>query len=237
MKQLIDHVFNELNAQLAIFPEFISFLCGRKNVLRIVLDTSETYLNLDLFEEFNFFVKQTDLFETLPKNYYSCLISKTDAKDLKNLKPITMLSISKSLDLLKGFEDAELNGNTTLAGKYLGYPNCCVDNLCNINEYGTDWALYYLSDFQNQKKASLYCNRFPVVNGGISVVGELFPCSLNCDAAIQYSHRMLEDLENYGFKKIKRSILYHCKEPVFGNKRDGRISSKQEGGFQKLVFT
>jgi hypothetical protein len=227
----------ELNAQLAIFPEFISFLSGHKKILRIVLDSSETKLNLCFFEEFNFFVKQTDLYETLPKNYYSCIVSRGEAKAFNNLKPITMLSISRSLDLLNEFEDAELSGDTTLAGKHLGYPKCCVDNLCNINEYGTNWALYYLSDFQNQKKASLYCNRFPVVNGGISVVGELFPCSLNCDAAIQYSFRMLEDLENYGFKKIKETILKHCKEPVFINKHDGRISGKEEAGFHKLVFT
>ena len=83
----------------------------------------------------------------------------------------------------------------------------------------------------------MYCNRFPIVWGGVSVVGELFPCSLNCNAAKTYGQNMLDDMDAFGFKKIKEAIVDHSKRSVFVNKEDGEISVTKEAGFEEIVFS
>jgi hypothetical protein len=147
-----------------------------------------------------------------------------------------MISIAKSLNHLKEFERAECNGDTEKAGKMLGYPKCCTENIENINQYKDRWALYYLQDFNLQLQANHNTNRFPISWGGISPIGELFPCSLVCKAAISYSLDMKSDLLTFGFDRIARESENHSKKNIFIHIESGEISLTSKVGYKEIKF-
>lgn len=237
MRELIHHFFGTLNVQLAVLPEFISFLCGRKKIVRIIVDQSDQVIDIPLLQKYGFYTRETSLYTTKSSNSYSCMVTSTEGFGINELTEICMYSISKSAVDLEDFENCELYGDSEKAGFYLGYPKCCVENLEKVNAIGAKWGIFYLEDFISQKKASLFCNRFPISWGGISIVGELFPCSINCKAARMYAEAMLTDVQNFGFEKIKDKILDHSQRPVFINKQNGEISVSQNAGFEQITFT
>ena len=104
MKSLIDHLFDYHKVQLAVFPEFISFLKGRKKIIRIVVDNSNNPFNHQLFNKFGFIVKETLLFSSLENNSFGNLVSSVDKINRKHYNEVKMFSISKSIKDLDYFE-------------------------------------------------------------------------------------------------------------------------------------
>ena len=147
MKSLIDHLFDYHKVQLAVFPEFISFLKGRKKIIRIVVDNSNNPFNHQLFNKFGFIVKETLLFSSLENNSFGNLVSSVDKINRKHYNEVKMFSISKSIKDLDDFEFAEVHGDILKAGKYLGYPKCCINNVEKINILNGKWATFYLNDY------------------------------------------------------------------------------------------
>lgn len=148
-----------------------------------------------------------------------------------------MYSISRSLKELDDFEYAEVYGDILKAGAFLGYPKCCINNIEKINSLNSKWATFYLNQFLEIKIANHFTNRFPITWGGISIIGELFPCSLRCPNAIEYSQNMLSDVKNLGFRKLSDIMIDHSHRPVYINKGNGEISLDPKRGFEIINFS
>lgn len=237
MKSLIDHLFDYHKVQLAVFPEFISFLKGRKKIIRIVVDNSNNPFNHQLFNKFGFIVKETLLFSSLENNSFGNLVSSVDKMNRKHYNEVKMFSISKSIKDLDDFEFAEVHGDILKAGKYLGYPKCCINNVEKINILNGKWATFYLNDYRNNVSANYFTNRFPITWGGISIIGELFPCSLICPSAIKYSKTMHSDVINFGFNEIAKVMVEHALKPIYINEEDGSISTIFKEGTDLIKFS
>lgn len=237
MDKLINHLFNYHKVQLAVFPEFIAFLKGRKKIIRIVIDDSNNLFDFKLFQTFGFIVKETILYCSHEQNSFGNLVAHINEIDRDKFNVVKMYSISKAKKDLDDFEYAELYGDILKAGKYLGYPDCCVNNVENINKLNSKWATFYLEDFQKNKIANHFTNRFPITWGGISVIGELFPCSLMCSHAIEYSKKMYSDVIEFGFNQISDAMIIHSLKPVFINKMNGAILTVENENYEIINFS
>jgi hypothetical protein len=145
LNNLINHLFTFHKVQLAVFPEFISFLKGRKKIIRIVIDNSNNPFDFELFKNFGFFVNESTLFSSLEKNSFGSLVSSIDEIERNQFTEVKMYSISRSLKELVDFEYAEVYGDILKAGAYLGYPKCCINNIEKINSLNSKWATFYLN--------------------------------------------------------------------------------------------
>jgi hypothetical protein len=236
--KLIDHLFSDHSVQLSILPEFISFLNGRKRIIRIVSDSTEKPFDISLFRKNGFHVSETNLYCTSERNSFGCLTTTPLASLPKTeYKLVRMISISRQKEVLQEFQIAETVGDVEKAGFMLGYPECCVRNVEAINILSHKWATYYLDNYESASLASPYANRFPIAWGGISVVGELFPCSLNCIHAINYARAMMEDLVGLGFQRIHEVILNHSMRPVHIHPRSGSISVTPVSDSRPIIFS
>lgn len=237
MKDLIDHLFIDHSVQLSVFPEFISFLAGSKRIIRIVINKSDKSFNAGLFLNNGFFASEVNLFSYDRGNAFGSLLSNVDGIEREHLTPVSMLSISYSRKELLEFEKAEVDGDTEKAGMLLGYPLCCVRKVEDINAYNDLWSVYYLNDYEQNKSADCHTNRFPIAWGGISPIGELFPCSLNCKAAIEYSRNMLHNVSKLGFKRIADTCYHHGRRSPYINKNNGNISLNPLPDYSPIIFS
>jgi len=236
LNNLINHLFNFHKVQLAVFPEFISFLKGRKKIIRIVLDNIDKPFDFELFRNSGFFVKEITLYSSLENNSFGSLVSSVVDFEKNHYIEVKMYSISRTLKELDEFEYAEVYGDILKAGAYLGYPNCCINNVEKINTLNGMWATFYLEQFLKNKIANHFTNRFPITWGGVSIIGELFPCSLVCPKAIGYSQNMFSDVIDFGFSKLSDIMKEHSLRPVYINKSNGEISLNSKRGFEKIKF-
>ncbi len=237
MKDLIDHLFSFHEVQLAVFPEFISFLKGRKKIIRIVIDNSNKPFNVTLFRKYGYFVKESLLYSSVQKNSFGSLVASIDEIVEDEFVEVRMFSISSSHKDLDDFEYAELYGDVEKAGIFLGYPTCCTKNILNINNLKELWATYYLKDYKKNKSASYFTNRFPITWGGFSIIGELFPCSLTCSKAIEYANHMYNDMVDFGFHQISEVMINHAKSSIYINAQNGAISNCEHKGYDSIVFS
>lgn len=149
---------------------------------------------------------------------------------------VYMLSMANDKNVLKEFINAEINGDTIKAGNFLGYPECCIKAFEHIGSLKSKWAIYYQDDYLKNKKASLYCNRFPIFFNSISPIGELFPCSLSCDNSKNYAKSMLSDMKALGFFKLVDKILEISNKDIYINKY-GNFSLKKHINFNQIKFS
>lgn len=223
--------------QLSVFPEFISFLRGNKSILRIVVDDNGKPFNIPLFLENGFYVSQKELFSSKQKNSFGSLVTNLEDGDLENYNKVIMFSISRLKSELEDFEKAELYGDVEMAGQYLGYPSCCIKNIEVINSLSDLWAIHYLDDYARFNNASLFTNRFPITWGGMSIVGELFPCSLSCINAINYGKALLKDVKKMGYTSISEVMISHAKTPIYINPADGGVSKIIQEQSKPIIFS
>ncbi len=237
MRDLIDHLFVEHSVQLSVFPEFVSFLAGSKRIIRIVVDKPNASFDFQLFSKYGLFVTQQELYTEDKGNSFGRLISKMNEINSGDFKEVSMLSFSSSHRELIEFEEAEVDGDTEKAGLMLGYPKCCVKNVETINSLNELWSLYYLDDYHHNKVASHFTNRFPITWGGMSPIGELFPCSLNCAAAIQYAKTMKKDLHSFGFDRIIANIYEAAMRPIYIHESNGLVSTLSKLYYSPIIFS
>jgi len=237
LNDLIHHLFTFHKVQLSVFPEFISFLRGRKRILRIVIDDNGKSFNTPLFLKNGFHVNEVELFCSKQKNSFGSLVPQIVEGNEDNYSKVKMFSISKFKVELKDFEKAELYGDVEKAGEYLGYPICCIKNISNINILKEMWANFYLKDYTKMKNANLFTNRFPITWGGMSIIGELFPCSLTCKNAIEYGKGLHNDVKSFGYSKISETLISHAKTPIYIDPINGNITKIKDTQLKPIIFT
>jgi hypothetical protein len=109
-------------------------------------------------------------------------------------------------------------------------------SLFSVTSRGGLWGLHYLEDFRRSGFASRYANRFPIVVGGMSSIGELFPCSLTCPRAVVYSKNMISDMVSLGYKRIAERCLTDSARTVRVDEVDGSITLGVEASSSDIKF-
>lgn len=103
-----------------------------------------------------------------------------------------------------------------MAGKLLEYPECCVAAYSRYADAGESWS----SVLVRQAMAGPYAdpataraNRLPIDWGGISPVGEMFPCALNCAEARRIGTEGWETMNRLGLSALACRLVQDATRP------------------------
>jgi hypothetical protein len=115
------------------------------------------------------------------------------------------------------------------AGRELGYPACCVDAFARLIEAGSQWPFSLLATAASPTaRVNMRCNRFAADWGGMGLIGELFPCSLECAAAAAYADNLLGAARRAGLARLCDRAESDALTPV-EILSDGTITTHCEG--------
>ena len=108
------------------------------------------------------------------------------------------------------------------AGYMLGYPNCCVKkwNNLEINKY---WTLYLLSLNKSKNSYPFQNNRILTEVGFLSLLGEMFPCSLDCKKSKEIGNNTIKSLKNLKLTNLLQNFKNNCLKTLYFSE-NGEIS-------------
>lgn len=199
--------------RLAVLPEIAAFAEGTKPSLRFVVSPQDAARLGTAAMGIGLPVRTRRVFLVSKRNGWSEIVHHR-TKKAQELIVITRDAGAGRL------LDAELTAPGE-AGILLGYPECCVRG-SSAGETDPDlWALRLLQGAEGLVDARL--NRFAAEWGGIGVIGELFPCSLRCQAASRYAQTLYDSLISLGLHKLAEVAKSDALAPVNVSKQ-GRIS-------------
>ncbi len=126
---------------------------------------------------------------------------------------VSVVAISESPSAASEVLAAEFS-DPELAGRLLGYPQCCVLALPRLSEAGGRWPFALLQDRASPLPIDARLNRFAAEWGGIGLLGEMFPCSLECTAAAEYAGRIHSATVEMGLIKLAGRAVEDALQPV-----------------------
>jgi hypothetical protein len=134
-----------------------------------------------------------------------------------------LISISSDVKVSNKINDSELDGEAQAVGKLLGYPECCVQNYSSLSFAESSWALKILNS-SNRKPYPFQNNRLISHLGGISPLGELFPCSFDCKSSEAFSDLALKHLSKMGMSRLVENIETNARRKVYIDHLSGEYS-------------
>jgi hypothetical protein len=212
VKDFLDFYCTSESVGLSVISEFILFLSGEKEIIRLSLNNQEFKIAQKLCIKHNLYFEYTS-FET--KDFgegWTSLIKNYD-KIIENKNNTIVIVIGKTAHILYEYISAEANFDFAKAGELLGYPKCCIKSYVEIEELKNNWYQYYFTN--DRMKYPLWANRINTIFGGGSFIGEMFPCSLYCKKAIEIGQRAASTMDSYGLTKLSGIIKSHCLAPIY----------------------
>ncbi len=212
VKDFLDFYCTSESVGLSVISEFVLFLSGEKEIIRLSLNNQEFKIAQKLCIKHNLYFEYT-CFET--KDYgegWTSLVKNND-KNIDINNNTIVIVIGKKIHILYEYISAEANFDFAKAGELLGYPKCCIISYVEIEILKNNWYQYYFTN--NKMKYPLWANRINTIFGGGSFIGEMFPCSLNCKKAIEIGQRAASKMDSFGLTKLKGIIKNHCLAPIY----------------------
>jgi hypothetical protein len=188
----------------AAMLEIAAFAHGSKPSLRFVVSRRDAALLLEVSRAQGLATCSRRVFLSAASGTWSEIVSHRT----ETAAELVVIDRDNATRILR----AELS-NSTEAGLLLGYPECCVRSLPNLARAAAKWPFALLSCTDARVDARL--NRFAAEWGGIGLIGELFPCSLNCPAATSYSQSLYDAACTLGLVKLAASARTDALERVY----------------------
>jgi len=206
----------------AVLLEIAGFACNRKPALRFVVDEVDAKSLVKAAEALELYSCINKIFISEKRNGWSEIVS-------------TPTPVSQSLICIdhdgraEKLMDAELaDGNQ--AGLMLGYPVCCVKALAETSAAAENWAIRLLCDAKIPVNARL--NRFAAEWGGIGLIGELFPCSLECRHATAYAQSLYDSAVELGLGRLASAAKTDAMSSVVVEKNGSIHKSEVTGSVE-----
>lgn len=117
---------------------------------------------------------------------------------------------------------AELSGSNSRMAELLGYPRCCTEAYQEISKLRDRWALYYATS-QPANQGIFSANRLASHIAGVSLVGEMFPCSIHCLEAAAYGQSNLQLMKRSGLNALANLYQDILQRPILINS-EGEVS-------------
>ena len=195
----------------SLVPEIGLFAVGRKPVLRLVVDSFPTRTPLRRLMAAGLTVRQLPVSSRYVGGSWSTLAAMST--DLRaDESPGEMLVIARRALLADRFAEAEFSDHR-VAGELLGYPQCCIEAVRDYEAAGGRWP-QRLARTASSTSVDARANRLAADWGGISPVGELFPCSLECPAARAIGENGVGALRRLGLHRLAAEVVQHATTPV-----------------------
>ena len=198
----------------SVLPHLALFLTKQKDALRLVISNKTAALLYPL-------VKISNLHFSHHPIQISTVSDTWSYFNESNLDVSThvIIVISRNKKISADILEEEIRGDYKKSGKMLGYPSCCISGYADLSNQASNWVNVLLKKSSN--RVSFWCNRTASMWGGSCPSGELFPCSLTCNHAINYGKKADKALRDLGVHKIADKIVEQSKIPIFIN--NGKI--------------
>jgi hypothetical protein len=190
----------------SVLPEIVAFAAGVKPSLRLVFEPEEEAVFMLEASRLGLSVAIKSVYlESKGGSWFSLVDHETDRK--------RALVVIAQGDLARELLHAE-TCDAEQAGKLLGYPACCVKAFPQLAEKGGLWGRALATTAQDMQSIDARCNRYAAEWGGIGLLGELFPCSLECDAAKNYADRLYQSMVRLGLHRLAERAKSDSLMPV-----------------------
>ena len=143
-----------------------------------------------------------------------------------------LVSFCDNAELAKSIVSAELKGDFEISGAILGYPECCVNSYAAIQRSRSNWPSFYLNQ---SRYASAWCNRFALLFNRPCATGELFPCSLTCERAIEYGKGNMRVFDAFGLTKSREYILELSSVCIYTNANNELVSNEKSAAADRKI--
>lgn len=203
----------------ATLLEIAAFAVGTKPALRFVVSNTDAQTLVDCSAALGLVSETAQTFVEPKANGWSELVCRPTSVS-QTLVVIT--KDSRAGNLLQAEVSDPLD-----AGILLGYPDCCVRSLDRLSAAAEQWALHLLDGAVSPINARV--NRFAAEWGGVGLIGELFPCSLTCQAAAAYAQSLYDAALALGLSKLAETAKSDALSPVKVSS-SGRISQSALSG-------
>ena len=146
-----------------------------------------------------------------------------------------VVTISRDKSICQDLAEAE-KSDSHAAGLLLDYPSCCIDAMQDVEPAAGAWPKSLLDKTNGQAKAE--ANRLPMDWGGLSPIGEMFPCSLDCEHACRIGKESVHSLRRLGLARLADMVVSHATAWFFIN-AEGRaiLCDKSKSNAQRLLWT
>ena len=181
-------------------PELALFVTRLKPVLRVVLGRDEANSLMRMAESAGVMHASLPVSTQEIGNTWSSLLTSDDANSA-----LLMVVLGTDQRATEAVLHAEADGDIDLVGEALGYPRCCVAALPELSGAGALWARALVAR-SGSGPYPWTANRLATGWGGMSAVGELFPCSLHCPAANALGEASYVALLDIGLSRLAAAL-------------------------------
>jgi hypothetical protein len=108
---------------------------------------------------------------------------------------------------------AEVDGDPAEAGRLLGYPACCIEAYALHSSSPATWVERTLAR-SGAGPYPCWANRLPLQRGAVTFIGELYPCSFRCEAAVAHGRRVYAAMRRLGLEGLAQQTLEQSLRPV-----------------------
>lgn len=201
---------------LSVLPHLILFFSGEKEAVRLVLRNHTMKRLCDELGDKGYASANTAIDIKQIGAHWGQIGSIESSQELSSLQTThSLVVLSKHKTDALQILNEELSGESVESGRRLGYPECCIAAYPSLASYASDWPMAMLKNSSLPWSVSKWCNRLASLWGGACPTGELYPCSLQCSAAIQLGKRADFLLREHGFTEIANEICRQASRPLF----------------------
>jgi hypothetical protein len=220
-------------------PEVALFLMNKKKAVRFAGQNLK-----------NFIIEGSDFFDWSWSSANMRKVQRSDTwYDLYPIKHDDDLMINEEEEQIEpiyviGREQKYVNDlcfeeqqDPVVAGEMLGYPNCCIKKFAEFNLKREHWIHSIIDEHKKTIKANAQCNRLLAEFGGISPIGELYPCSLHCSFATQMANEARDSIVNLGLFELSHFLQKCSSSPMYiCNSKSISLSSQSQSD-TKILFS
>ena len=207
--------------------EITAFAVGTKSALRFVLSSEDADVVSHAAHEAQIRHSRRSIGLQRSQNGWAQIVPSATSERAQ------LLVLSSQLDP-EEILTAETS-NAAQAGLFLGYPECCVRALPQIDARGPQWPFVFISATGPSEIVDARLNRFAAEWGGIGLLGELFPCSLSCENAKHYADQLHASAVALGLVRLADTAVEHALMPV-SIANDGTVAHGDKGGGRLVTF-
>jgi hypothetical protein len=139
---------------------------------------------------------------------------------------IDVVVYAKSEEFAAMICEVEANGGSERSGLLLGYPPCCVAAYGGYSDDPANWIGQALAR-SGVGPFPCWANRLPISWGAPTFIGELYPCSFDCEGATRQGRAVFGRLREYGLDQLAQTILAEAIRPVAGGRMEAPIEVRR----------
>jgi len=193
------------DGNIAVIPEAALFAYRQKAVLRVVVPTTSVEDYLTAMGSIGVFCCSCQLSVSLTSGTWSQISNSDDIERASQVCPLTGVYMSLDHGEAAAAAAADVH-DSNAAGKFFGYPECCIQSVGELSDAGARWPEALVNRSGKASSWNAAANRIVADWGGISPAGELFPCSLACKHAAELGKNAFFALRKAGLVKLAQRI-------------------------------